>query len=532
LGATSGNVTVPLTGVSDTFLFSKTYTASSAYGTNEFGIRRVVTGGTNALSGAVLTVENRSTGTTDNSTVLYLNQNNGSAATGAFLIQAQATASVNLLTLDNAGNFNIKNGYQINGTAGASTTCTAGQSLIAQTVVGGIVTGGTCGTGAGQTLQNVYDGSSTPATITTSSATKGILFKAGATFDNATLFQVQNAAAVSIFTTDTLNKIVQVGSATPDGVQVNLALDQYNVFTDSGTCNSAATPSGSMYYNTATNAIRACVGSSFTDLASTADLGILLYGVVADSGTNPGDLASLANPAVSGPCKVSWASATSVSVAACTAYSAGRKIVVPITSIAINTLTTTNIWAHICLNATGAPTLSTGAPAETANLLTVSLPLVNAPLVCLADIKGSAVTANNISQIYDVRTFTNTQKEYVTISATAAGLGQVVIASGSNASQSTTAASTTVMGIVIATTGTTSTTTPNAIIAVAGPTYAKASAGTAGNFVQNSTTVAGYTQTTAADAFGAMGINREAWTGTCTAAATCIDSVYFNQAIR
>ena len=529
LGATSGNVTVPLTGTSDTFLFTKTLTAAGAYGTNEYTIQRVVTGGANALSGSVLRVENRSTGTADSTNVLYVNQNN-SSATGN-VVQVQSAGTTNLPTLDTAGNFNIKNGYQINGTAGATQTCAAGNALVSAVITGGIVTSGACSAGTG-TLQTAYDNSATPATVLTSSATKGILFKAGATFDNASLFQVQNSGGINILTTDTANKIVQIGSATSDATQVNLVLDQYNTFTDTGSCNTAANPNGALYYNTASNAIRACIGNSYTDLPSTADLGILMFGVVPDSGTNAGDLPALVTTGVTGPCKVSWTTITSVTVAPCTAYSAGRKVIVPSTTIAITGLSTTAIWAHICLSgANNQPVLSAGATTETANLGTTSLPNAATPIVCLADIKGSAVTANNIAQIYDVRTFTNSQKEYVTLS-TAASLGQIVIASGSNAAPTATAASPTELGVVIATNGATSTTTPNAIIVIAGPSYAKAVSGTAGNFVQTSTT-SGYAQAaTATGAFGNMGISRTTFNGTCTSAATCLGSLYYNEAIR
>lgn len=62
------------------------------------------------------------------------------------------------------------------------------------------------------TLQNAYDNDLTsPTTITTTSATKGILFKAGATFDS-TVFDVQKASGAKVLTVDTANGAVIVGN--------------------------------------------------------------------------------------------------------------------------------------------------------------------------------------------------------------------------------------------------------------------------------------------------------------------------------
>lgn len=95
----------------------------------------------------------------------------------------------------------------------------------------------------GATLQSAYDGSGTPATITTTSGTKTMLFKAGSGFDAAALFDIQDAAGVSMFTVDTTNDRVYVGDSAPDAVGSVLVLD---------TKNTAANPTGvdgAMYYN-------------------------------------------------------------------------------------------------------------------------------------------------------------------------------------------------------------------------------------------------------------------------------------------
>jgi len=415
IGLVSGNVTVPLTGSTDQFKYTKTLTAGAAYNTNEFLVQRILTGGANAVSGNVLQVEDRSTtSSTNTTTVLYVNENN-TTATG-FVIQAQSGGTTNLLTLDNTGNLNVKNGYQVNGTAGSSLACTSGAGLVNAAVSGGIVTAGSCSSGTG-TLQTSYDNAAagSPAPITTSSAAKTILFKAGATFDSASLFQVQTAGSVAVLTADTTNKILQVGSSTADTTQVDLALDQFSTFTDNGSCNTATNPNGAMYYNTASNAIRACIGGAWEDMTSTSGLGIMLFGVVPDSGTSDqGDLPALVTAGTSGPCKVAWASATTVNITACTAYSGGRKVAIAaVTGLAMPAMAA-NTFVHICL--TGASSVPAVSAVSAANVETTNLPTFSAtaPILCLADIKDSATTANTIGHIYDTRTFTTSQKEFVT----------------------------------------------------------------------------------------------------------------------
>ena len=63
------------------------------------------------------------------------------------------------------------------------------------------------------TLQDAYANSTDPATITTTSTTKGIVIKSGATFDSASLFKIQNAAASSIFSVDSSGGQVVLGQA-------------------------------------------------------------------------------------------------------------------------------------------------------------------------------------------------------------------------------------------------------------------------------------------------------------------------------
>jgi hypothetical protein len=145
-------------------------------------------------------------------------------------------------------------------------------------------------------------------------------------------------------------------------------------------------------------------------LVSTAGAFFAFFGVVPDSGTTAGDVQSLSTAGVTGPCKVSYASTTTVAVAPCTAYSGGRKVVVAQTTVTLNTMAANN-WQHICLTGTNSqPASSTGNASETANLGTVSFASATGPIVCLADVKDSGATG--ITAIYDTRVYTTTTKEF------------------------------------------------------------------------------------------------------------------------
>ena len=99
------------------------------------------------------------------------------------------------------------------------------------------------GGGGSTTLQQAYDNSSSPATITTSSGTKGMSIKAGSTFDQTDLFTVQDSASVKLFTVDSQNGRVVIGNPTADGTATVLVLDTKNTVGDpTGT-------DGAMYYN-------------------------------------------------------------------------------------------------------------------------------------------------------------------------------------------------------------------------------------------------------------------------------------------
>jgi hypothetical protein len=351
-------------------------------------------------------------------------------------------------------------------------------------------------------------------------------------------FQIQSTNATALLTADTTNTQVIVGNATVDATQINLQLDSSNVFADSGSCTTSANQ-GALYYNTASSEIRSCTAAGWSGIATVSGLGLVTYGVVENSGLNPGDLASTTTPGASGPCKVSWASTTTVSVAPCTAYSASRKVVVP--SAVTLTLTTTifSPYQTVCLNGTN------GAPALSAIGASVSDPLIqptfstSAPIACLAVLQNNGSTAGVIGQIYDVRTFVSTVKEFATAS-TSIGPGMLAQVSGANIIPSNAATAGNQRGVVIASNGNTSSTTPNAIVAVGGSAFADA--GTAGQ-IMRSGIVTGYAETqanflnsnatfTGSSQYTWIGQSRTTFANTCTSAATCIGSLYFTLTIH
>lgn len=264
LGSTSGTVTIPLTNINDNFTFSKTYTPSTTYSSshNEFSIQRVLTGGANIINGNVADIEDLSTGTNASSApnVLYVNQSN--ATFGGNLILAQVGGSTDKFKVDVAGNVNIAGSYKVGGTSGVSQVCTGGQTYQATTISGGIATAGACAATGVTDLQGAYGGSGSPATITTTATGKTILFKAGSTFDSASLFQVQSAASVAVLSVDTSGLKLQVGSATTDSNAVLLVLDSYDQTTDPTGTN------GGLYYNTSSNKFRCYQNSTWTDCVS------------------------------------------------------------------------------------------------------------------------------------------------------------------------------------------------------------------------------------------------------------------------
>ena len=99
------------------------------------------------------------------------------------------------------------------------------QCLVVDSVDASQLNFGSCATGSGGSvdLQGAYNNSTTPATITTTSPTKTLIFKAGTNNDSTTLFQIQNAAGTSnLLVADTTDTRLGVGTAAPlTTLQVN-----------------------------------------------------------------------------------------------------------------------------------------------------------------------------------------------------------------------------------------------------------------------------------------------------------------------
>jgi hypothetical protein len=419
---------------------------------------------------------------------------------------------------------------------------------------------GNCSAGITVNLQDTYNNSSSPATITLADG-KNLQFTAQDTTTDPNVlinlqcvtscstngrFAIQNGGT-DVFTVNPngggiiLGGNTQIGSGTTNATQMNLQLDSSNLATDSGTC-STTINQGAMYYNTTMGSIRACINGSWSDISNPDTLGLLSFGIVPSTGANAYDLPSLVVGGVSGPCKVSWASNTTVSIEACVAYSGGRRVNVSATTLSTNSattnntnLTTANRWGHVCLTgANGQPafTNTAGVAAPTSSMPTFS---ITAPVLCLADIQGESVTAGKIDNIYDVRTFTSTLKEAVPAS-TAVELGMIVDSSGTNGAMAPAAtASQKLYGLVVATDGSTSTTAPNTIVTTVGSGWVKAIAGTAGQFIKTSATN-GYGDTTSAipnnSFYYSAGNTRTSYNTTCTSASTCSGSLYVNFIVR
>jgi hypothetical protein len=486
-----------------------------------------------------------------------------SATDGAIIFKSATTGYA--VTLKGASNATQSYDLTLPGAQGAGGSCLKNDG-------GGTLFFEDCAAGTTTTLQSVYNNSA-PSTITLADNTSGnkdfkILAQNTAVDPNIIFdlqcsgtctsgrFAVQNSGT-DVFTIQpngggiTLNQNVVIGSKTTDSTMRLLQLDSYNgdvaAENSAATC-ATATNQGALYYNTSMGSLRGCINGAWVDISNPDTLGLLTFGVIPSSGggSNAYDLPSLANPGISGPCKVSWASATTVSIQPCTAYSGGRRVTVASTVIlstagdvsrpGSTTLNTTSRWGHICLTGTNsAPafTSSTGLTNATDGMPTFSP--VN-PILCLADVQSTNSGAGTtIDNIYDTRTFSSSLKEAVTTNA-ATELGMLVDASGTSGALSpATSASAKLYGTIVATDGATSATTPNAIVTTVGSAWVKANAGTAGQFIKTSLT-AGYGNTTASipnnSFYYSVGNTRTNYDTTCTAANNCAGSLYVNFVVR
>ena len=83
------------------------------------------------------------------------------------------------------------------------------------------------------------------------------------TSNSTTSFRIQNSASLSLFTADTTNARIQIGSATTDATAVSLILDSSSSASDPTGVN------GAQYYSTATNRMRCYGNSAWKDCDST-----------------------------------------------------------------------------------------------------------------------------------------------------------------------------------------------------------------------------------------------------------------------
>ena len=326
---------------------------------------------------------------------------------------------------------------------------------------------------------------------------------------------------------------VVIGSSAPDASQVNLQLDTSTVYTETASTCGVSLNQGSLYYNAASGTIRSCTNGAWNDIVTTADLGLSLFGVLPLSGTNPGDLAG-STGASNGPCKVSWATASSVNVSACSAYSGGRKVQIAATTSVAVPMSASTPWVHYCLNGPNNQPILTAGATESSNLTTNSLPNVVVPITCLADIKTDGAS---IVSIYDTRPFVGSQNQIVSITTGSPALGEIVTASPSTAAYSLSqgaAGSGSIVGVIVATTGAAG--SLNAMIATTGPTWIKALAGTVGRSIENTTTP-GYADTIVkapSATYSVLGTSITGYTATtpCTSASTCAGSLFTTLTIR
>jgi hypothetical protein len=438
-----------------------------------------------------------------------------------------------------------------------------------------------CGVGVNFNLQDAYNNSSSPATMTladskdlkfvaqdTTTQDPNVIIDLQCTSSCGTngRFVVKNngSAIFSVLPNNlgiVLNGNTQIGSNITDTTQVNFQVDSSSYSTDQGVCNST-TNQGAMYYNTSMGSLRACLNGAWGDVSNPDTLGLLTFGIVPSTGSQPYDLPSLVTTGASGPCKVSWASATTLYVEACTAYTNGRRTTVSAAYLDTNIdcsvssctnpgpttganpgstlLTTANRWGHVCLDGTTGQakfTATTGGANALSNLPNFN---VSTPILCLADVQSASTGTNGvIDNIYDVRTFTSTLKEAVVFSANSE-LGMLVDSSTGvglvpSASCTSGTCSGKLYGAVVATNGSTSSGAVNGIVASVGPAYVKAVSGNAGEFIKSSAT-SGYATTISAIPNNAFyfspGNSRTTYQTACTSASTCLGSMYVNFIVR
>jgi hypothetical protein len=337
--------------------------------------------------------------------------------------------------------------------------------------------------------------------------------------------------------------IIVGGGATNDANLVPFTLDTSSTYAETASTCSNTVNFGTLYYNYTSNAIRTCIrdaansAGNWEDVVTTAGLGIVVFGVVPDSGltASQGDLSSVTG-STAGPCKVSvGATLSTVSWTSCVAYSGGRKV-----SVAAGTAATTNSTAfqtqHLCLTNNGQPALTAAGPETTFTGVIFS---ANNPILCIADI-GFAAASNTITEVYDTRVYSTTTKTFANVTGSSPCNGMLVRSNGT-AGQFVidTLATNRVYGVVVATSGGSTANTVNAIVATAGPVNIKTASAPTNNqvdaYVIPSVTggYANISTTPNATVYGNAGLSQNTISTSCTINAdTCHRTVFLTLNIR
>ncbi len=462
-----------------------------------------------------------------------LNLNDGGLQVAGTSVLTNGRALQNLTGITNVGTFTTSGGAVLvndnsNFTAGINTGTSTGTITIGGGSAPLVIDstnfdvssgGGLSGiTGYTQASGNfAISGSGTFSTGT------GAISLNGATtvqVDSTGALVTKSSGGTAVLSANTTGLVVIVGSTTTDTNQILLSFDSFNTFADTASC-TTTTNQGAVYYNTKSNAVRGCVNGAWEDMVSSGALGLQLFGVVPDTGANPGDVSSVTGGG-NGPCKVSWASTTTVNISACVAFSGGRKVIV---AAQTGTSVAGNGTKYICLQGTdNQPNVSATLPGFSAG----------SPVLCLSEV---VVQASAIADMYDTRTFTTTAKEFTTINSTSSPGMPVVWSAAKVVVTTNTSGAAKVRGVIVATSGAASSTTINGIIATNGTQWVRANAGTAGDYVEtiNSTGFAATAANAPAPANGAyanLGIAQTAFSTTCSSSTNCEGSLLLNMSLR
>ena len=261
-------------------------------------------------------------------------------------------------TLKTDGLFNTVSGYQINGTSGASVTCSGGQFLQNQVVAGGITTGGSCATpAAGVGIIGALDGGTANANAATISGTTLYLQSASATNPGLVNTVGQSFLGLKTFTSG----VTVTGALTQSGGNFSLSGTGTSTLSAGGSLQQTAagasyftTTSGDMTIGTTSNTNAVIIKSTGTN--GTVSIGdntavTITLGNTSDTTRT----ISIGNGNSSTSATVNLGSKGTVNIGATGATTYGN---------------TTNI--NNTSNATGTQTVNIGSGANTANAVTIA----------------------------------------------------------------------------------------------------------------------------------------------------------------